>query len=127
MSDLCEQMETKAVLDAARAATALSSIALRDKCFDQSAKLPFLVETAQTSEVGINNSNKLYLPHFLVLPGVNDASDVRNGDTLNQPLDDCLWPIKHRADYTSFRDVRSDNDLTNPARGNIKHRCLVLA
>ena len=64
MTQLGEEVETKAILNTAGASSPLGRVALGDISLDQSAHLPLLVES-----------------HLTMLARINDAGDVWNSDS----------------------------------------------
>ena len=77
MTNLSEEVETKAVLDSACPTSPLGRIALGHIRLYEATELSFLVEPAARGE-GLCRHVVGVLPHFFMFSRVDHASDIRN-------------------------------------------------
>ena len=64
VTQFCEEVKAKTILDTTSTPPPLSGVALGNVCLDQAARLSLLVE-----------------PHLAMFSRVNDAGDIRDGDS----------------------------------------------
>ena len=74
MTKFGEEMETEAILDAACASSPLGSVALGNIYLDQAAHLPLLIK-----------------PHFAMFTRIDDAGNIRDGDTSFRDVSRLCW------------------------------------
>ena len=74
MTKFGEEMETKAILDATCTSPPLGSVALGNIYLNQAAHLPLLIK-----------------PHFAVFTRIDDAGNIRDGDTSFRNVGRLRW------------------------------------
>jgi len=80
MMNLRKEVEAQALLNSARPTSSLSCVTLRHICLHETAELaPFIEPEGHVSE--LRRCTTANLPHFLVLSGVDHASDVGDGNS----------------------------------------------
>lgn len=99
--DLGKEVETQAALHTTCTTSPLSGITLRNERLNETADLPLLIE-----------------PHLAVLPSVDDAGDVWNGDTSLGNVGRCSTHQRHSRQQTSGQ--RTYDDLPDPWRRNVE-------
>ena len=108
MAQFGEEVKTKAILNTAGAPSPLGSVALGDVGLDQSAQLPLLIE-----------------PHLAMFARINDAGDVRNGDSsLRNVSRFCQRSVQLKSNFSSHNTY---HDLANASPRHVKNSPLVFA
>lgn len=80
MANLRKEVEAQALLNSARPTSSLSCVTPRHICLHETAELAFLIEPERMYEK-LSRCRTANLPHFLMLSGIDHASDVRDGNS----------------------------------------------
>ena len=78
--NLRKKVETQALLNSACTTSSLSCVTLRHICLHETAELALFIEPGRMYEK-LRRCTTAYLPHFLMLSGINHAGDIGDGNS----------------------------------------------